>query len=803
LISVNVARGADQTQRVLEAEPTQGARKTVQELSSDGKTAVVGWDNGIITLQDPRTDEPRRIIKAYEAEVRSVTLSPDGSTLASAGLVLFEPKLGETGDAGILDAGIMRSYRIEHKVWDVKTTKLLCTLSRPVGEVKWANSNKVVFSRDSQILATFGYYTPVRLWNARSGELLRTLPETRPTTTDYVAFSRDGAAIAVGGNRHEWIDSKTIARPISEVRIFDLQSGEQQNLISHIEPDVGSSLNALAFSPDGALLAAGVAVGKQQKINESSSQFNVARGEVWLWDIRNGRLLSTLRRHRGLVSSLAFSPDGKQIASGSSDETVQLWAVSTGKAQRVLPMYGTQEREETVETKPAAPGTQIEEIITENADRTSGGSSRSTSTSTSAVAIEAPGTHTIKRIKLSTKGKGVKDLFFEPDGRTLQILDDNGRLNSWNVSTPIADNLPLIRRLLPRFDGRVTSLALSPDGKLLVTGGYTAVRVWDVAAEQEQRILAQFKDGGHAVAIANTGVAAGAQHILEWRMISANSGEGHVTGSKITLWNTATGETLQTLNMPETAATAMAFSPDGKVLAVGGVIYGKSIPKSVSQTTRPDGDFEVGVSIGPNDPAPEPQELYGELTLWETSTGKLNHTVRVPGAGITTAAFSPDGKTLATEHEKLGVKLWNTETGELMRTIDAPPPPPPGSRSASFRFGYPNLVSNLAFSPDGKSLVRVQGNKAKVWDSQTGELKAALDKSEIISAAFHPDGKRVATGNREGSISIWDMPTQKLLWKSDTNPETPIEMLTFSANGNILATNFNGTVRLWDYSSAN
>jgi WD40 repeat protein len=112
-------------------------------------------------------------------------------------------------------------------------------------------------------------------------------------------------------------------------------------------------------------------------------------------------------------------------------------------------------------------------------------------------------------------------------------------------------------------------------------------------------------------------------------------------------------------------------------------------------------------------------------------------------------------------------------------------------------------VSNLAFSPDGKSLVRVQGNKAKVWDSQTGELKAALDKSEIISAAFHPDGKRVATGNREGSISIWDMPTQKLLWKSDTNPETPIEMLTFSADGNILATNFNGTVRLWDYSSAN
>jgi WD40 repeat protein len=97
----------------------------------------------------------------------------------------------------------------------------------------------------------------------------------------------------------------------------------------------------------------------------------------------------------------------------------------------------------------------------------------------------------------------------------------------------------------------------------------------------------------------------------------------------------------------------------------------------------------------------------------------------------------------------------------------------------------------------------VRNHKAQIWDSQTGQLKATLDKSQIVSVAYLPNGKRFATGDEEGTISIWDIGTQKLLWKSDENPRTPIQLITISADGSTLATNFNGTVRLWEYSLTN
>jgi WD40 repeat protein len=639
----------------------------VQELSSDGKTALVGWSNGVVTLQDPRTDEPRRIINAYEGSVENVALSPDGTLLATAGLVRITSQTDTTVDASI--NGV--PHRLELKVWDVKTTKLLSTLPRGEGEVKWVFSNKIAFSPDSQTLATFGYYTPVRLWEARSGRLLRTLPEQFPTTTDYVTFPSNGNLLAVGGNRAEWSeDKKTLLQPIGEVRLYNLQNGQLNHLLTHTEPELGNSIGALSFSPDGALLAAGVATGKHQKINEISSQFNIAHGEVWLWDTRSGKRLSTLRRHRGLVNSLAFSPDGKQIASGSSDETVHLWDVSTGKLRRVLTMYGTHQREETVETRSGPPGTKIEKTITESSDgRTT------TGTSTIKNGTQEPGTSVTRHVKLSVKEKGVRSLHFAPDNHTLLVLDENTRLKLWDTRAPLAEDRSPVRRVLARHDDRVSSLALSPDGNLLVTGGNSAVRLWDTATEQEQRILATYKGGGSAVAIANNGMAAGARHLYTWQGTGAYTEEGRVTGSEVTLWDVRTGKTLRTLAPSEAAISAMAFSPNGRLLASGGVIYGADTPASAGRITgfgvNPQ-PRQFGISVGGDQPAPPPQQIFGEVTLWDVPTRKPKHNVRVPGARVTAVVFSPDGKFLATEHEELGVRLWNVETGELLHAIDTP-----------------------------------------------------------------------------------------------------------------------------------
>ena len=204
--------------------------------------------------------------------------------------------------------------------------------------------------------------------------------------------------------------------------------------------------------------------------------------------------------------------------------------------------------------------------------------------------------------------------------------------------------------------------------------------------------------------------------------------------------------------------TSVAYSPDGKTLASGG-----------SELAG-----ESGV------------ETY-EIELWDVATGKEQATLKGHTGPVGSVAFSPDGKTLASVgYEE--IKLWDVATGKEQATL---------------------LGSSVAFSPDGKTLAlgveSFPGGEIGLWDLATGTKPAAFknatdpkEVSAVTSVAFSPDGKTLASGNTDGTVTLLDVATGKVLATLKGHTQR-VRSVAFSPDGKTLASGSDDqTVKLWD-----
>ncbi len=261
------------------------------------------------------------------------------------------------------------------------------------------------------------------------------------------------------------------------------------------------------------------------------------------------------------------------------------------------------------------------------------------------------------------------------------------------------------------------------------------------------------------------------------------------------LWNPSTGKQLGTVNISH-GVNALAFSPDGKTLAIGDAAGSVSlwnpsgpaqpiqlVPVSGSQvesiafnpagTTVAAGDasgdvrlwdvgsrklageFAVPDATGVNTLAFSPDgtmlatgDYYGNAYLWQAATTTEIRSLPVPGSGVLTVAFSPNGSTLATASLNGSTYLWNTSTGEMT----GPPLPDPDSNP-----GIPRHVEALAFSPDGTELATGDYNEyTYVWKLSDGSVIQELPTSDHVWAvSFSPNGRLLAAGDHEGPTYLW------------------------------------------------
>jgi WD40 repeat protein len=612
-----------------------------------------------------------------------------------------------------------------------------------LGSVRFLHPGDVealAYSPDGRVLASGSRWTPICLWDAGTGRLLRRLEghdaEGGRHFRFNLAFSPDGSLLAA-------------PREDETVWLWEAATGQ---LLRRLRGNDGGAA-CVAFAPDGSLLASGG-----------------SDGGVRLWDRATGGLVRRKQAHADSVLALALAPDGRSLASAGFEGGLRLWDVGTG---RELPAPQAGDFPDTFFCLAYAPD-----------GRTLAGGTKRYAT----VLWEMPAGREVARLWFSSAGEefeeGARDkwagavsaLAFSPDGATLACAEWDGPVYLWDVAARKA------RRKIDPSEGQADALAFSPDGRTLAFAGRQKVRRWDVSAGKE--IL----DPDPQV----TGV----RHVA-FRERGGSLSAVHTAG--LVRWAVDTGEVLRALRL---AGRWVAGSADGRTLALtreDGLV--RLLDEESGQEVGVCGPLPrrwTWAALSPDarflavcDDEPEDDGEGHAIRLWETETGAEAHTL-VAHDPVSAMAFSPDGGMLAAGG--WGIDLWETATGERVRRYEAPPAQGPP-------FGGEEVYA-LAFSPGGEALAAgEEDGTVRLWDVAGGHERWHLRGHEDIvhSLAFSPDGRLLASGGLvDNGVCLYEVASGKVL-RRYAGHEGAVAVLAFAPGGGTLASgSWDTTVLLWD-----
>lgn len=527
---------------------------------------------------------------------------------------------------------------------------------------------ELAFSPDGRLLASAGYDHRVRVWNFSDRQLAKTY--ATPGGVENVGFSPDGQAIMM-------------ADSAGCVQVKEMESGR---VVFHLQ----GVFRRAAISPRGTLLALG----------GGGKQATAEQGPVEVWDyLTQQRLFS----FTNCGTYVAFSPDGRQLATGSYNHELKIWNLEDASLGRRL---------QPVEDNFAAS--------------------------------------------------------FAPDGSQLLLGDELGLLHLWDLES--GQHLAGVQA----HKGNIFDTAISPDGKLLASvGADQTVRLWDAASLVELRVL-----HGHASEV--------------WAVAFSPDGKRLVTGGKdgrILSWSVARPGSKEVLTQDVNFWDWPVFSDDGSRIAVGekkaGVTVWRVADGRLLDTI---GDAERPLAFGTNAASLLALGQNGELQQWTLSLTNhhlLKH-VHLPEMEVRAHAFLPERSLLITGDRQGKVRMWNTHSGAELANWQA----------------HPDRITSLALSPDHTLLVSTaeSDDDAKVWELTTHQLKATLSgqKMALFCAAFSPDGRTVAAASVDDTCCLWDVRTGQYLAALGGH-QGGTYSVAFSPDGKTLAVGCNeGELKLWN-----
>jgi WD40 repeat protein/serine/threonine protein kinase len=612
-------------------------------VSPNGRWLAVGGMDGIIHLWDVKTWTEARPFQAHESHVKALAFSPDSSRLAS----------GSWGEGSV-------------KIWSIPASKQIMSL--PHGE----GIASIAFSPDGRRLVSAGD-PAIKVWDAVTWQELSG-PAGGKEEVESIAFSPDGGRLAAGS-----LDGT--------VKAWDAATWRE--LFPPLPHRLGYVL-AVAFSPDGTRIAS------------STGHYFYGGGEcaIQIWDSASGQLIRTLRGHQGGVFSLAFSPNGKRLATtGGEDPTIKIWDTADW----------------------------LEALTLRGHDDTPWG------------------------------------LAFSPDGHVLYSAGADHMLRVWD-GTPLEDNTDPALRTFTGHTDRVAAVVFDHDDRQLVSGGLDhTIRVWDVATGKQlhsppvQPGLIQslsFSPEGHLLASASSGEAHDGEptgllkvwECRDWKelrslrlepegfmcAVFAPGGQKLVAAGvdSVVVWETTSFQRSLVQYAHVAHLSSVAVSPDGR-RAVAADVNG-DVRIWDLESARP------VLSLLSTPP------LTSALVNFKAAMmARPLHPLHAHKSRVNAVAYSPKGDVFATCGMDGYTHLWDGRTFKRIAFFNGPA----------------NGVRCLAFSPDGTRLAS-GGNDAtiRVWDvAKQRHLFTLYGHADVVHCVtFSHDGRYIASGSRDQTVKIWD-----------------------------------------------